>query len=76
MKALRPDEDYSPIHSIYVDQWDWEKVILAENRTLDYLKSTVNGIYKVIKETDKYKQGYGALWSTNILFGDFDNSIV
>ena len=53
MKALRPDEDYSPIHSIYVDQWDWEKVILSEDRTLDYLKSTVNGIYKVIKETEK-----------------------
>jgi len=46
MRALRPDEDYSPIHSIYVDQWDWEKVILKEDRQLDYLKNTVKSIYK------------------------------
>jgi aspartate--ammonia ligase len=51
MKALRPDEDFSPIHSIYVDQWDWEKVISKSDRNLTYLKSTVKEIYKVILET-------------------------
>jgi aspartate--ammonia ligase len=53
MKALRPDEDFSPIHSIYVDQWDWEKVISKSDRTLSYLKSTVKDIYKVLLETSK-----------------------
>lgn len=48
MKALRPDEDFSDIHSIYVDQWDWEKVILKNERTIDYLKKTVNVIYETI----------------------------
>src|SRR5690606_215256 len=53
MKALRPDEDYSAIHSIYVDQWDWEQHILPEQRTLGYLKETVNKIYEPLKETEK-----------------------
>lgn len=53
MRALRPDEDYSPIHSIYVDQWDWEKVILPENRNLAYLKKTVNNIYEALVATEK-----------------------
>ena len=53
MKALRPDEDYSPIHSIYVDQWDWEKVILPADRHLDYLKSTVESIYQSMVETEQ-----------------------
>ena len=53
MRALRPDEDYSPIHSIYVDQWDWEKVIATEDRKLDYLQETVKSIYKVIQETEQ-----------------------
>ncbi|TGN26621.1 aspartate--ammonia ligase [Empedobacter tilapiae] len=53
MRALRPDEDYSPIHSIYVDQWDWEKVIVAQDRQLDYLFSTVKSIYEVIKQTEQ-----------------------
>ncbi len=53
MRALRPDEDYSPIHSIYVDQWDWEKVIVPQDRQLDYLFSTVKSIYKVIKKTEQ-----------------------
>lgn len=53
MRALRPDEDYSPIHSIYVDQWDWEKVIVAENRTLSYLKETVNNIYAALVATEQ-----------------------
>ncbi len=53
MSALRPDEDYSPIHSIYVDQWDWEKVILPENRNLAYLKDTVDNIYAALVATEK-----------------------
>ncbi|MFP3019362.1 MAG: aspartate--ammonia ligase [Arsenophonus sp.] len=54
MKALRPDEDcLTPIHSIFVDQWDWEKVILKDERSLDYLKKTVIKIYQAIKKTEK-----------------------
>lgn len=53
MKALRPDEDaLSPIHSVYVDQWDWEKVIAPEDRTIAFLKSTVEKIYQVLKATE------------------------
>jgi aspartate--ammonia ligase len=54
MRALRPDEELSAIHSLYVDQWDWEKVISAENRTIDYLKQQVRAIYSSIRsaETD------------------------
>lgn len=54
MKALRPDEDFSDVHSIYVDQWDWEKVILESNRSLEYLKKTVSDIYQSILDTEKY----------------------
>ena len=50
MNAIRRDEDVDNIHSIYVDQWDWEKVILKEDRNLSYLKKTVKKIYKVIKK--------------------------
>ena len=51
MNALRPDDDIDAIHSIYVDQWDWEKVIAKEERNLDYLKETVRTIYSAIKRT-------------------------
>ncbi|MCO6538291.1 MAG: aspartate--ammonia ligase [Gilliamella sp.] len=54
MKALRPDEEkLSPIHSVYVDQWDWEKVIRPEDRNLTYLKQAVENIYAAIKATEK-----------------------
>ena len=53
MRAIRPDEDLSPIHSIYVDQWDWEKHILPEQRALKYLKVTVESIYEVLKGTER-----------------------
>lgn len=53
MHALRPDEDYSPIHSIYVDQWDWEKHIDRRDRTLTYLKDTVLKIYRALYETER-----------------------
>ena len=52
MNALRPDEELDNIHSIYVDQWDWEKVMSPEQRTLDYLKKTVRRIYEAIKVTE------------------------
>ena len=53
MNALRPDEVLGNIHSIYVDQWDWEKTISKEDRTLDYLKKTVRKIYDVYKRTEE-----------------------
>ncbi len=52
MKALRPDEDYTPIHSIYVDQWDWEKVIDKNQRNLASLKETVLKIYEALRFTE------------------------
>ena len=52
MNALRPDEDLDNIHSIYVDQWDWEKVINKEERNLAFLKKTVRRIYEAIKVTE------------------------
>ena len=54
MNAIRRDEDTDNIHSIFVDQWDWEKVIEHKERTLDTLKSTVNTVYKCLKNTEKY----------------------
>ena len=52
MNALRPDEELDNIHSIYVDQWDWEKVITREQRNLAFLKKTVRRIYEAIKVTE------------------------
>jgi len=52
MNALRPDEELDNTHSVYVDQWDWEKIILPEERNLRYLKKIVNKIYSVIKRTE------------------------
>ncbi len=54
MSAIRRDETTDNIHSIYVDQWDWEKIISREERTIDYLKETVNSVYKVLRKTEKY----------------------
>ena len=52
MKALRPDEDLGPLHSISVDQWDWEKVITPQERHLDFLKEQVSKIYSSILATE------------------------
>lgn len=52
MNAIRADEELDNLHSIYVDQWDWEQTIDASNRTLDYLKSTVEKIYSAIRLTE------------------------
>ena len=52
MNAIRRDEELDNIHSIYVDQWDWEKIITRENRNLDYLKLIVRAIVKAICATN------------------------
>ena len=52
MNAIRRDEDLDNTHSIYVDQWDWEKVITEKERNFDYLKETVKKIYEVFKKTE------------------------
>ena len=52
MNAIRRDEDLDNLHSVYVDQWDWEKVILKEERTEETLRETVKTIFKVIKHME------------------------
>lgn len=54
MNAIRRDEITDNVHSIYVDQWDWEKIILKQDRNVEYLKETVRKIYKALKKTEKY----------------------
>lgn len=54
MKAIRKDEVVDEIHSYYVEQWDWEKVIDKDDRTIEYLKETVKSIYKAIRQTSIY----------------------
>ena len=53
MNAIRRDEDLDNVHSIYVDQWDWEKIITEENRNLDYLKMVVRTIVGAICDTSE-----------------------
>ncbi|MBK5262613.1 MAG: aspartate--ammonia ligase [Peptostreptococcaceae bacterium] len=54
MNAIRRDEDFDNLHSVYVDQWDWEKVILKEDRTEEYLERTVTTIYNSLKNLGDY----------------------
>lgn len=54
MNAIRRDEDLDNLHSLYVDQWDWEKVITKEERTQETLFDTVRRIYQVFVETENY----------------------
>ena len=54
MSAIRRDEETDNIHSVYVDQWDWEKIISKEDRSLDTLKDAVRTVYKVLRKTEKY----------------------
>lgn len=54
MIAIRRDEDLDNIHSVYVDQWDWEKIISKEERSIEILKETVRTIYSVLRKTEKY----------------------
>ncbi|NQU87727.1 MAG: aspartate--ammonia ligase [Mariniphaga sp.] len=52
MNAIRPDEELTNIHSLYVDQWDWERVLNKEERNLDFLTYIVKKIYSVLKRTE------------------------
>lgn len=52
MNAIRPDEEMDNLHSLYVDQWDWERHISKEERNLDFLKEIVNSIYSVMVKTE------------------------
>ncbi len=52
MNAIRPSEKLDNLHSLYVDQWDWERVITRSDRTIDFLKGIVRGIYAVMKRTE------------------------
>jgi aspartate--ammonia ligase len=54
MNAIRRDEQTDNIHSIFVDQWDWEKIITKEERSLDFLKDTVRTVYKCLRKTEQY----------------------
>ena len=54
MNAIRRDEEMDNLHSVYVDQWDWEKVITKEQRTEEYLKETVTTIYNAVKNLGDY----------------------
>lgn len=52
MNAIRPDEELDNLHSVYVDQWDWEQVISEKERNLDFLKFIVRKIFEVLKRTE------------------------
>ncbi len=54
MNAIRRDEDLDNLHSVYVDQWDWERVIAKEERTEETLKKMVNSVYEALRVTEKY----------------------
>lgn len=54
MNAIRADEEMDNLHSLYVDQWDWERVLTSEQRTLEYLKFIVRKIYSTILRTEFY----------------------
>lgn len=52
MNAIRPDEEMDNLHSLYVDQWDWEAVVGKEDRCIEFLKSVVRRIYGVLRQTE------------------------
>ena len=66
MNAIRRDDSIDNIHSIYVDQWDWEKVISKEDRTVEYLKDTVNTIISVLYEVNESAKKLFPTLSLNI----------
>ncbi|MBQ7203406.1 MAG: aspartate--ammonia ligase [Eubacterium sp.] len=62
MNAIRRDDECDNLHSLFVDQWDWEKVITKEDRNLDYLKDTVKKIVSALSKTnDELKKAYPTL---------------
>ncbi len=64
MNAIRRDEDLDNIHSVYVDQWDWEKVINVKDRTIEYLKDTVRKIVYAICDTElELRKAYPSLYA-------------
>ncbi|HCL02507.1 MAG TPA: aspartate--ammonia ligase [Lachnoclostridium phytofermentans] len=54
MNAIRRDEDTDNIHSIFVDQWDWEKILLHDERNVETLKSVVRSVYQALRDTEHY----------------------
>jgi len=77
-RGLRCDDDVDYTHSLYVDQWDWEKVINPEDRTIDYLKETVKQIYKAVYETEQKvaeKFGIPAVLPEEVVFATTDDMI-
>ena len=54
MNAIRRDEDTDNLHSVFVDQWDWEKIITADDRNADTLKTAVRAIYSSLRHTERY----------------------
>lgn len=54
MNAIRRDEELSNLHSIYVDQWDWEKIMCPDQRNLTFLKTTVSRLYRAFKMTEQH----------------------
>ena len=54
MNAIRRDDEMDELHSIYVDQWDWERIIKKSDRTIKFLKQTVNQIWDCLKKTSKF----------------------
>ncbi len=71
MNAIRRDEELDTIHSCYVDQWDWEKVITEDQRKLSFLKATVKKVFKALQKTEKKvnaKYGFAKKLPDNIEF--------
>lgn len=66
MNAIRRDEILDNIHSVYTDQWDWEKVILRSDRTIDYLKETVRTIFGAVAYTNEAIKSDFPVLSTEI----------
>ncbi len=54
MNAIRRDEETDNVHSLFVDQWDWERIIDKEERNVDTLKAIVNKVYQALMETEDY----------------------
>jgi aspartate--ammonia ligase len=77
-RGLRCDDDVDYTHSLYVDQWDWEKVMKPEERTVEYLQTTVKNIYKAIRDTEQSvckKYNMKPILPENIHFASTDDML-
>ena len=77
-RGLRCDDDVDFTHSLYVDQFDWEKHIKPEDRNVEYLKSTVKSIYKALYDTEQAvckKFGFDAILPEELVFATSDDMI-